>query len=93
MKRKFRLYTVIIALGVAVSAGADVKLPSLLSDHVVLQADRMNGYLALAHFFSRELRRELKRPVNAINPSVGATPIQNWWRSGLAGPKPRGPIS
>ena len=43
-----------------------------------LTASRTDGDSAVAYFFSRELRRELKRPVGVLHASVGATPIQAW---------------
>ena len=49
-----------------------------------LTASRTDGDSAVAYFFSRELRRELKRPVGVLHASVGATPIQAWGPGGRA---------
>jgi sialate O-acetylesterase len=47
-----------------------------------LTASRTDGDSAVAYFFARELRRQLKRPVGVLHASIGATPIQNWMPGG-----------
>lgn len=43
-----------------------------------LLVDAQNGSSAVAYFFARRLREELKVPVGMINSSVGGTPIEQW---------------
>lgn len=40
------------------------------------------SFSAVAYFFARQLRRELKMPIGIIHASVGGTPIEAWSRRG-----------
>lgn len=40
------------------------------------------SFSAVAYFFARQLRRELKVPIGIIHASVGGTPIEAWSRRG-----------
>lgn len=41
-----------------------------------------DGASAVAYYFARELRKELKVPIGILNASVGGTPIQAWSEGG-----------
>jgi sialate O-acetylesterase len=55
---------------------------SLAGKWLVCGPDTVPGFSAVAYFFGRHLRRELKVPVGLIQSAVGGTPAESWTPAG-----------